>query len=148
VLLVGLGGTPEGLPAAMVDLTRRYAERLPPADVTRLLPVLAATEPQMRLGGNQRLLVELLLLRFAMLDRTVEIGEVLKALGGGGPSDHRTVGQERGGDTILRDSVPSPSLRRTVTPSDRPTVRPSDGQTVRQSDSPTPTKGPHSHEPH
>jgi DNA polymerase-3 subunit gamma/tau len=40
-------------------------------------------ETQLRSSGHPRLVVELLLLRWAMMDRTVEIGEVLEALGKG-----------------------------------------------------------------
>src|SRR6266699_1317113 len=93
VLLVGMGGQPEGLTEGLVQLVRGAAPRLPPADVVRLLALLADIEPQLRRSGNPRLVVELLLLRWAMMDRTVELGEVLKALGKGVGSGGWDVGK-------------------------------------------------------
>src|SRR5881392_1594641 len=81
VLLVGLEGTPEGLTEGMLALVRQYASRLPPPDIVRLLALLSELEPQLRTSGNARLAVELLLLRWAMMGRTVELGEVIRALG-------------------------------------------------------------------
>src|SRR5256885_2199978 len=125
------------------------APRLPPADIVRLLALLADIEPQLRRSGNPRLVVELLLLRWAMMDRTVELTEVLNALKGVGPSDSRTVGRTPGESSVLRDVVPSAPTGPTVRPSDRPTSTPT-SPTVRRSDSPTmaqpadrpPEKGP------
>ncbi|MGH7672142.1 MAG: DNA polymerase III subunit gamma/tau [Gemmatimonadales bacterium] len=81
LLLVGVGGQPEGLTEGMQALVRQYAARLPPPDVLRLLSVLSEMEERIRRGGNTRLAVELLLLRWAMMDRTVELARVLDALG-------------------------------------------------------------------
>src|SRR5690348_7736307 len=64
LLVVGLGGEPEGLTVGLADLVRRASGALPPADVVRLLGVLADAEEQLRHGGNTRLAVELLLLRW------------------------------------------------------------------------------------
>src|SRR6266487_4609230 len=93
VLLVGMGGQPEGLTEGLVQLVRGAAPRLPPADVVRLLALLPDIEPQLRRSGNPRLVVELLLLRWAMMDRTVELAEVLDALKDVGQSDSLTVGR-------------------------------------------------------
>src|SRR6267154_5437458 len=83
LLVAGLGGQPEGLTEGLAQVVRSAAARLPPPDVVRLLGVLGEMEVQIRRGGNMRLAVELLLLRWAMMDRTVELGEVLAALGKG-----------------------------------------------------------------
>jgi len=83
VLLVGLGGEVHGMTEGLQALVRRYVPRLPPADVVRLLTVMGEAERQIRSSGNTRLAVELLLLRWAMMDRTVELAEVIKALGRG-----------------------------------------------------------------
>ena len=97
LLLVGVGGEPEGLTEGLLALVREYAPRLPPADVVRLLTILDESEERLRRGGNIRLAVEVLLLRWAMMGRTVQLAEVLDALKGIGPSvgqsDSRTVGQ-------------------------------------------------------
>ena len=83
VLQVSLGGEPEGLTDGMFALVKQYSARLSAPDIVRLLTILGGMEVQVRQSGHPRLVVELLLLRWAMADRTVEIGEVLNALGSG-----------------------------------------------------------------
>jgi len=83
VLLVGVGGQPEGLTEGLTAVIREYAPQLPPADIVRLLTIFGESEERLSRSANQRLLVELLLLRWAMLDRTVELSEVIEALGKG-----------------------------------------------------------------
>lgn len=84
VLLAGLGGTPDGMTEGLQALVRDAATHLAPGDVVRLLSILAESEPSIRHSGNSRLAVELLLMRWAMLDRTVDLATVLDALGKGG----------------------------------------------------------------
>ena len=117
LLLVGVGGQPEGLTEGLMSVVREYAPQLPPADIVRLLTILSDSEERLSRSANQRLLVEVLLLRWAMLDRTVEIGEVLEALKG--PTAGRPDGRTN----------PSPAPSHTPTVSDRPAVRPSDRPT-------------------
>src|SRR5881628_799954 len=81
VLLVGLGGEPEGLTESLQALVRKYRSLLPAPDVVRLLVVLSEMETQLRTSGSPRLAVELLLLRWAMMGRTVELQAVIEALG-------------------------------------------------------------------
>ena len=83
LLLVGVGGQPAGLTEGLTAVVREYAPQLPPADVVRLLTILSDSEERLSRSANQRLLVEVLLLRWAMLDRTVELSEVIEALGKG-----------------------------------------------------------------
>ena len=112
LLLTGVGGQPEGLTEGLLAVVRDYAPQLPPADIVRLLTILSDSEERLSRSANQRLLVEVLLLRWAMLDRTVELSEVIDALQGVGRSDSRTVGRKPDAEV-----------------SDRPTVRPSDRPT-------------------
>src|SRR5205807_1951796 len=65
----------------MVALIDRYRSLLPAPDVVRLLVVLSEMETQLRTSGSPRLAVELLLLRWAMMGRTVELQAVIEALG-------------------------------------------------------------------
>ena len=83
LLLVGVGGQPEGLTEGLMTVVREYAPQLPPADIVRLLTILSESEERLSRSANQRLLVEVLLLRWAMLDRTVELSEVIDALQAG-----------------------------------------------------------------
>jgi len=81
VLLLGVGGQPEGLTEGLAAAIRGYAPRLPTGDAVRLLALLAEAEGRLRHSGNQRLVVELLLLRWTQLDQTVQLAEVIRALG-------------------------------------------------------------------
>src|SRR5262249_50213274 len=84
LLLVGVAGSdqsqPEGLTEGLKSVVHEYAPQLPPADIVRLLTILSESEERLSRSANQRLLVEVLLLRWAMLDRTVELSEVIEAL--------------------------------------------------------------------
>jgi DNA polymerase-3 subunit gamma/tau len=116
VLLVGLEGEPKGLTESMQVLVRKYHSLLPAPDVVRLLTVLSEMETQLRGSGHLRLAVELLLLRWAVMSRTVELEEVIKALGkepGGGERPGKSEeGRAKGGDTpVLRDAAPLPPSR-------------------------------------
>jgi len=113
LLLVGVGGQPEGLTEGLTAVVREYAPQLPPADVVRLLTILSDSEERLSRSANQRLLVEVLLLRWAMLDRTVELSEVIEALGTG------DVGRGRGNTTPAPASTPSPSAPPVPSPSSR-----------------------------
>src|SRR6266480_1963724 len=123
VLLVGLEGTPEGLTEGMLALIERYRSLLPPPDVVRLLAVLSEMETQLRTGGSARLAVELLLLRWAMMGRTVELQAVIEALG---KKPGKGEGGRGTGDPapVLRDAAPfplppSPSVSPAVPPPEK-----------------------------
>ena len=106
VLLVGLGGEPEGLTESLQALVRKYRSLLPAPDVVRLLAVLSEMELQIKSSGNTRLAVELLLLRWAMMARTVELEEVIRALGREpGKGDRPGKGDPV---PVLRDAAPLP----------------------------------------
>jgi DNA polymerase III subunit gamma/tau len=110
VLLVGVGGDPQGLTEGLLALVRQAAPRLLPADVLRLLTVLGEMETQVRQSGNPRLAVEVLLLRWAMMDRTVELQEVLRALEGGTGAlglGHGSPASSRPAPPQLRDVAPA-----------------------------------------
>src|SRR6266480_3089820 len=111
VLLVGLEGTPEGLTEGMLALIERYRSLLPPPDVVRLLAVLSEMETQLRTGGSARLAVELLLLRWAMMGRTVELQAVIEALGAGGGRRETGAGTGSAGAPLLRDTAPTSGSR-------------------------------------
>jgi len=137
VLLAGLGGEPEGLTEAMQVLIGKYRSLLPAPDVVRLLGVLTEFEPQLRSSGNTRLAVELLLLRWAMMSRTVELGEVIRALGQR-PGEKPGKGEEPGKgnpSSVLRDVAtpsgstvpPSPAVSPAVSPAGSPAEPPAKG---------------------
>src|SRR5437868_7547498 len=119
VLMANLGGRPEGFTEAMQALTEQHRAPLPAPDVVRLLGVLTELEPQLRASGNARLVVELLLLRWAMMARTVELAEVINALGKE-PVERPVERPGKGNPApVMRDSAvtpPSPAVPRAVSP--------------------------------
>ncbi|HEY6208253.1 MAG TPA: DNA polymerase III subunit gamma/tau [Gemmatimonadales bacterium] len=130
VLLAGLGGRPEGLTEGMQLLVQKYSSLVPAADVVRMLGVLTEMESQLRTGGTMRLTVELLLLRWAMMGRTVELGQVLNALGVAAPGSgmpnagggKRDAGSGPTAPPVLRDAA----LRATPTHPASPISHPED----------------------
>lgn len=81
-LAVVLGGRADGVsPHATVALEAKR-EAFSAGDLLRMLQLLTGIEPQFRRSSQQQLLVEMLLVRFALLDRAVTIEEVLQAIGG------------------------------------------------------------------
>src|SRR5215212_11937039 len=82
-LAVVLGGAPadvsERARAALVE--RR--DRLAAGDLLRMLHALGDLEPRFRKSSQQQLLLETLLVRFALLDRTIDLEDVLRGLAGG-----------------------------------------------------------------
>ncbi len=126
VLLANLGGKPEGFTDALLALVERYRSPLPAADLVRLLSVLSELEPQLRAGGNARLAVELLLLRWAMMARTVELEEVIRGLGklpveGPGKGEGPRKGNP---SSVLRDVAPPSGSAVPPSPAASPAVSP------------------------
>ena len=128
VLVANLGGKPEGLTESMQELLGKHRSLLPAPDLVRLLAVLTELEPQLRSSGNARLAVELLLLRWAMMARTVELEAVIKALGqrpGVRPEERPGKGNP---ESVLRDvAPPSPASAPTASPALSPAVPPERG---------------------
>jgi len=82
LLMVQVGARPEGLTEAARALLERYREQLAAGDVLRMLRLLAENEQALRRSVNPRLVAETLLLRWAMLDRIVDLEQVVR---GGAP---------------------------------------------------------------
>jgi DNA polymerase-3 subunit gamma/tau len=78
LLMVQVGAEPEGLTEAMRALLTQYQDELQPGDVLRMLRLLTDNETAIRRSANSRLVVETLLLRWAMLDRVVDLEQVLR----------------------------------------------------------------------
>ena len=78
-------GKPPGVMAgAYLDDYARRAEAFAPGDLVRMLAMASALESDgsLRRTGRPRVMVEMLLLRMSYLDRTVELEEIISALGG------------------------------------------------------------------
>jgi DNA polymerase-3 subunit gamma/tau len=77
-----LGAAAEGLTEVLRTAVTRHAAAFGAGDVLRMLRLLGEAEENISRSPHARLHVETLLLQLALLDRTVELSEVLRALGG------------------------------------------------------------------
>jgi DNA polymerase-3 subunit gamma/tau len=117
-LAVALGGAPPEVSERAREALEARRNAFAPGDLLRMLSVATELEPRFRKSGQQQLLLEAMLVRFALLDRTVSLEEMLRGLGGGGgESDRGGGGGGRGGSGVEpsgggRTSPPSGSSSR------------------------------------
>ncbi len=86
LLIVRLGGGEvEAIPQHLQPVVEEMASRFAAGDLLRMLAQVAELDAdgRFRKSGEQRILIELLLLRFAYLESTVSLEDVLSAMGGG-----------------------------------------------------------------
>ena len=83
-LAVALGGTPPEVSERVREALVARRELFAASDLLRMLQAVTELEPRFRKSGQQQLLLEALLVRFALLDRTVSLEAMLRGLGGGG----------------------------------------------------------------
>jgi DNA polymerase III subunit gamma/tau len=113
-LAIVLGGNPTDISDRVREALTAGAGRFVGADLVRMLTALTELEPRFRRSGQQQLLVETLLVRLALLDRTVDIESLLRGLGTGGG----------GGGTQPRPEPRRPELRDSSPPTPRPSSMP------------------------
>lgn len=106
------GGTWMEVREDLRDAFRERAETFAPADLVRMLALASDLEANgsLRRSANPRLLLEMLLLRFSYLDRTVDLEELLRAVGGAptgdDPSGEGSPVPPRGGAAHRREPAP------------------------------------------
>ncbi len=83
-LAVALGGTPPEVSERVRDALATRREAFAAADLLRMLQAITELEPRFRKSGQQQLLLEALLVRFALLDRTVSLEALLRGMGASG----------------------------------------------------------------
>lgn len=86
-LALTLGGAPPELPDRLRAALEQRKGRVAASDLLRMLHALLELEPMYRRSGQPQLLLETLLVRFALLDRTVDLEEVLKGFAPGSTDD-------------------------------------------------------------
>jgi DNA polymerase-3 subunit gamma/tau len=94
LLAITLGGVPpEVSDRARVALEQRKTA-FTAGDLLRMLSIATELEPRFRKSSQQQLLLEAMLVRFALLDSTVSLEAVLRGLGGGssGGGDEASIG--------------------------------------------------------
>jgi DNA polymerase-3 subunit gamma/tau len=84
-LSINLGGEVPDLSEFMRKELGARKGTLGPADLLRMLNVMSEGELRFRRSSQQQLLVETMLVRFALQDRTVSLEDVLQAIGGASP---------------------------------------------------------------
>ena len=83
-LAVTLGSTSVEVSERARAILVERRDRLTAADLLRMLTAIGELEPRFRKSGQQQLLLETLMVRFALLDRSVAIEDMLRGLGDGG----------------------------------------------------------------
>jgi len=84
-LALTLGGMPPDLSDRLRGALETRKGRATAADLVRMLTMLLEMEPHFRRSSQQQLLLETLLVRFALLDRTLSLEAVIKGIGGAPP---------------------------------------------------------------
>ena len=87
LMMLQVGVDPEEITESLRAALEEYRDRLTAGDVLRMLRLLAESETAVRRSGNARLAVETLLLRWTLMDRTVDLAAVIS--GGTPPSTPR-----------------------------------------------------------
>jgi DNA polymerase-3 subunit gamma/tau len=86
-LAVTLGGVAPDVSERVAAALVAGRDRWTAADLVRMLSAITELEPRFRRSGQQRLLLETVLVRFALLDKSVELETLLRELQGEGSPD-------------------------------------------------------------
>jgi DNA polymerase III subunit gamma/tau len=123
LLATRLGGRPDGVSSALAAHVVRIAPQLEPGDLLRMLRALEETEEPIRRGANPRLAIETLIVRWTLMDRTVQIAELLSGRSAGKLPDgkegsgYQSAGARAQTAPVVRDVAPRPGLVRESAPS-------------------------------
>jgi DNA polymerase-3 subunit gamma/tau len=114
-LAVTLGGDAPDVSEAARERLHANKDRFAAGDLLRMLALLNETEIRFRKSGQQQLLLESMLVRFALMDRVVELEDVLRALGNGAPAEPIGSGGA-GGGRRPRPESPAPRTNAQAAP--------------------------------
>jgi len=133
-LSVSLGGSAAGMSESAAAGLIALRDVLPANDALRMLNTIAELEPRFKRSTQQRLLLETLLVRFALLDRSVALEEVLRgfAAAGSPPPDSPSGGGGRRESlaSAQREERTTAPARTTVADAAAPVLRPPPARTV------------------
>ncbi|MFI5310033.1 MAG: DNA polymerase III subunit gamma/tau [Gemmatimonadales bacterium] len=111
-LAILLGGTMPELSEHVRRELEGRKEQFHSGDLLRMLTMLVEIEPHFRRSGQQQLLLETLLVRFALLDRTIDLEDVLRGLSGASTAGGGAARREPGsGAAHPRSAAPSRTLQ-------------------------------------
>jgi DNA polymerase-3 subunit gamma/tau len=117
-LAVVLNGKADGVSATAAAALKERKDLFTAGDLLRMVSAVNALEPTFRKSGQQQLLIEMLLVRMALLDRTVALEDLLKGLGG-----EPSVGADRV-ETPSRSVRSQPAQASVARTAQRPATRP------------------------
>ncbi|HEX9309637.1 MAG TPA: DNA polymerase III subunit gamma/tau [Gemmatimonadaceae bacterium] len=117
-LTVVLNGKADGVSSTAAAALRDKRDLFTAGDLLRMISAVNALEPTFRKSSQQQLLIEMLLVRMALLDRTVALEDLLKGLAGESGSGAERAEMPSGS---VRSPQPQGSVARTV---QRPSTRP------------------------
>jgi DNA polymerase III subunit gamma/tau len=113
-LAIVLGGDPGPVSKTVRESLTQMASQWRAGDLLRVLQLMADVEARLRKSGQPQLVFETLLLRLALLDRTLSLEEVLAGLGDVAP---RAVGAARNAPPVAaRAAVADVAAARTAPP--------------------------------
>ena len=119
-LAVVLGGTLPDLSERVRDALVARAGDLSAGDLLRMLHLVSELEPHLRRSGQQQILFETLLVRCALLDRTLDLEQVLRGVSEGGGAPRPVASAPASAPTPAASAPSAPSGRRAAPPA--PTV--------------------------
>ena len=102
-LAIVLGGDPGAVSTSVRDQLTAMAPHWRAGDLLRVLQLMAEVEARLRRSGQPQLVFETLLVRLALLDRTLALEEVLAGLGDVAP---RAVSAPRGAAPVAARAAP------------------------------------------
>jgi len=112
VLMVESGALPEGLTETQRQAIESVRGKLGAGDLVRMLSLLADAEAGIRRSASSRLIVETLLLRWTVMDRIVDLEQVIRGGAPGVPGAPRSPGRpvatapERSSPAVPRKADP------------------------------------------
>jgi DNA polymerase-3 subunit gamma/tau len=119
-LAVTLGGAPPDVSERAREALEARKDAFAAGDLLRMLSVATELEPRFRKSGQQQLLLEAMLVRFALIDRTVSLEAVLRGMGGGSTAgDDEDLGAAPAGRRTA-SATPAPARKAERPPSDTP----------------------------
>jgi DNA polymerase-3 subunit gamma/tau len=112
LLSVALGGTAAEMSERGREALEARRERIAASDLLRMLQLITELEPRFKKSGQQQLLVETLLVRFALMDRAVEIEGLIRSIGGSAGSGGGGAASGGGSPSARSETSASPAARR------------------------------------
>ena len=117
-LTIVLNGKADGVSSHAITALRQRKEKFTAGDLLRMISAVNALEPTFRKSSQQQLLIEMLLVRMALLDRTVALEDLLKGLGE--PSAREEAKAAARSGSVRSQPAPPAGARATARPATRP----------------------------